>query len=210
MIKKGQFQSQVFIYAVAVILCVIIFLFSYNAIKNIYSKGELASQIKFETSLQKSIETLSVRFGSVDIKTFKVPLKYSEICFTSATNKNEIPQIFVDFYPLISEAAEAGDNVFLIGKGFDSFKVGKLELPYKVYCASIINGNVKLRIEGRTNSAFVFFPESISIGILEEIIENYDDLAILDEDLANLLDEDLDSLDNDIESLIDDLEDILT
>lgn len=210
MTKKGQIQSRIFIYAVAVILGALILLFGYNAIKTIYIKGEQAAQIKFETSLQNSIEALSSSYGSVDIKTFKLPLKYSQLCFTSVTDKKELPRIFVDLYPLIGEAVETGDNVFLIGKDFDSFKVGKLELTYNVYCTSIVNGKVKLRIEGRTNSAFISSTESISMGIPKEMIGVYDDLGNLDEDVDELLNDEPDSLDSDIDSLIDDLEDIFS
>jgi hypothetical protein len=197
--KRGQLHSQVFIYIIAVIVCVLIVLFGYNAIQKVYTKGEQAVEIKFETSLKESIESLS--YGSVDIKTFEIPLKYSELCFTDVNNKDELPQIFLDLYPLIGEAVEEKDNVFLTGKEFNSFKVEQLELPYKVYCVPIINGKVNLRIESKLKGVSMSSVEPVSTGIPEDIIAIYEDFKGLDDEFRNLLDYDLNEVYSDLEGI---------
>ncbi len=197
--KRGQLHSEVFIYIIAVIVCVLIVLFGYNAIQKVYTKGEQALEIRFETSLKESIETIN--YGSVDIQTFEIPLKYSELCFTNVNNKDELPQIFLDLYPLIGEAVEEKDNVFLTGKDFNSFKVEQLELPYKVYCVPIINGKVNLRIESKLKGISISSIEPVSAGIPKDIIAIYEDFKGLDDDFRNLLDYDLDEIYSDLEEI---------
>ncbi|MBU0615520.1 MAG: hypothetical protein KJ601_05480, partial [Nanoarchaeota archaeon] len=162
MAKKGQFQSQAFIYILGALIFVMILLYGYNAITGLNKQQGQAKEIELKTNLENTITALSSDYGSIKTKTFSVPSRYDELCFTSTTFRDELPPAFVSKYPIIADAVETGDNAFLIGKDFDAFQVEKLNLPNMVVCVPVVDGQIKLRIEGKGNSALISAIEEVA------------------------------------------------
>lgn len=182
--KKSQLQSETLVYALAIVIVGVVLVLGYRFITTSSSRGEQVSQIQLKNSIQNSVSTLSSDYGSVKVKTFNVPTKYNELCFTSTKNSNELPKAFVEKNPIAADAVETGKNAFLLGDDFDSFTVGDLKLPNKVTCIPAVNGKISLKIEGKGDSSLVSAVESVAsvVNVPEGLVK--EDIAIASSDYA--------------------------
>jgi hypothetical protein len=142
-----------------------VLLYGYSAISKVTTRAEQVQYVEFITSVQSSMGRISSSFGSVDIGYFRLPLKYDEICFTSASSKSDLPFAFIDQYPVLAEAVDSGDNAFLLGKESIFFKVEQLNLPSGFICIPIKNGGLNLKMEGKRNSVRVSPVDTIVVKV---------------------------------------------
>lgn len=160
--KKGQLIGQIFIYILAIILIAFVLGYGYKTIAGFRQKTEQASYIKFRNELQNAIKAISTDFGSVKIVQLDMPSNYKEVCFVR--NHENFPVSFsAAGYPIIEDSVNSGieKNVFLVQETVkESFYVGKITLiilgiDKDFYCAPVLNGKVKLRLEGKGNHALI-------------------------------------------------------
>ena len=79
--KRGLGVSQAFTFIVLVITFSLVMLFGYKSIAGLLVKGEQIELVQFQKDLENSIKVLYTDFGSVREEQFKLPGKYTQICF---------------------------------------------------------------------------------------------------------------------------------
>ena len=100
-LKRGQLQSQTFVYILVAIIVAFLLIFSYNTIKNLGQKKIEHEMILFQENLKKDIESWAFHIGSVGEESFSVPSFLKRACFVDLSRRDEIlNQGFFDEYPL--------------------------------------------------------------------------------------------------------------
>jgi len=82
--KRGQIAGEIFIYILAVIVIGGIALVGYKAIGGIVTKTCQAEKATFNNDIASMIERYN-SYGSVNIKSIKVPCDYNTICFVDTS-----------------------------------------------------------------------------------------------------------------------------
>jgi hypothetical protein len=153
--KKGFTSSTMFSYILGIVIIGLLLFFSSRFLGDLFTQEKTIEETQLKKSLQNSINLLSSKYGFSENKLFKGYSNYDEICFINTTDKTKLPTSFNNNYPLISNAIEAGDNVFLIGKEFYPIKVNKIQINHNVLCVPIKTGNFEINIEGRGDSSII-------------------------------------------------------
>ncbi|MFH1848862.1 MAG: hypothetical protein ABH879_01615 [archaeon] len=165
--KRGQIQSQSFIFILVLIVIAGVVFFGIKSIITISKNAKLSQQIQFKAELTSSVNSLSSKYGDVEFETFSIPSEFSELCFIGSTNKDELPSLFTDKHPIVADTVITGDNAFLIGEDFTSFSIGKMKISSNVVCIPVINGKIRIRIEGKGDgtsiSAFDTLTASVDV-----------------------------------------------
>ena len=149
--KRSQFYSQIFIYALALILTSFILIYGYNAITNIQNKAKQVSCIKLQNDMKNSIDAIIGDFGSVKRKDFELCGSFTQICFVESFDK---PSLQADTDPIIKDSvlSNSGKNVFLVDNvAKDSFYIGKISVEPDVLCIKAASSKISLRLESRGN-----------------------------------------------------------
>jgi len=159
--KKSQI-GQVFIYLISTLIIMLVLYFGYNAIKNIGKKQQEISFVTFKNRLTDMITYTSSDYGTVRVENFDVPAGFTEVCIVD-------PSLIVtkdsskisDNYPIIKDSVADGAmaNVFLLPAG-SPFYIEKvfIETDSKYICFPVVQGKVKIRIEGMGDRAKLSSP----------------------------------------------------
>lgn len=135
--KKAQIIGQIFVYLAGIIVIGLIVMYGYNAVLHFQEKTQDVALISFKTSLERSLQELSVEYGSVKMKRLDVPAEFSEVCFVDTRDPDDdgydashrknvcddqpIHPIVCNFWMDMDTI----DNVFLIGpKSVEPFFIG--------------------------------------------------------------------------------------
>jgi uncharacterized protein (UPF0333 family) len=162
MIKKGQVQTQVFVYIMVIVVAAGILIYGYQAIKGFKKSADDILYAQFKNNLESDLKALT--FGSVKVKAYELPSKAEQVCFkTSDAQRADVvteENIRNIEYRLIKDAIGVGtkDNVFLYPKGETSFFTGiNLELgeDAKFKCFDVKNGKLTITIEGKGRSILI-------------------------------------------------------
>ena len=86
--KLSQIASEVFVYALAIIVVGLILVFGYKKIIDVKNAGDDISIIQFKKQLESTISSASGS-GNILIEDFILPIGFSKICFIDLNN--EIP-----------------------------------------------------------------------------------------------------------------------
>ena len=86
--RKAQMTGQIFIYILSIVVVSLILLYGYNAIKNFGKRSEEVDFVRFKTQLESfSRQLAGAGSGSVKISEFKIPGRYTEVCFVDSYNE---------------------------------------------------------------------------------------------------------------------------
>ena len=154
--------GQVFIYIVTIVIVGLILLFGYNAIMTVKGKSDDIIISKLKSDISNMVEIVSSDFGSVKIKFFELPAKYTNACFVK--NYEDFPttgSALFDKYPIMKDSVqdEAKKNLFLVEDMVrDSFFVGDIDVDGGVFCFDTANNRIQVRFEGKGNHALLSEP----------------------------------------------------
>jgi len=157
--KKSQMVGQVFIYIVTVVVVGIILLFGYNAIMTVKEKSDGVIISKFKSDVANMVEITASDFGSVKIKSFELPARYTKACFVK--NYGGYPTLAGTNYPIMEDSVndKVDKNLFLIEDSVrESFFVGDIDITGDVHCFDTINNRIKVKFEGKGNHALLAEP----------------------------------------------------
>lgn len=149
---KGQIQAEVFIYILAVVITGAILLFGYTAIRDFVGKGEEATFIKLKTDLERDIASIRSDFGTVRLKEYQIPAKYSKVCFVGEERiKQGRSSGLSDDNVIIKDSIESKveKNVFFLPEGTDSIYAGPVSAQNDFICFNVVQGSIRLRLEGK-------------------------------------------------------------
>ena len=122
--KLGQIQTQIFVYAVGILVVGLILVFSYNAIRGLGEQADDVALVKFSKDMTSDFESVRKNFGNVRVFTYSVPSGYSKLCFADTTKDCSTCD------PLIKDSVLSGveSNAFLVKNsgGFEAFSLGSL------------------------------------------------------------------------------------
>lgn len=151
--------GQVFIYIVTIVVVGLILLFGYNAIMTVKGKSDDIIISKFKSDISSMVEIVSSDFGSVKIKFFELPAKYTKACFVK--NYPDFPILGGTGYPVMEDSVndEAKKNLFLVEDMVrESFFVGDIDIDGGVLCFDTANNRIQVRFEGKGNHALLSEP----------------------------------------------------
>jgi hypothetical protein len=155
--SRGQINTQVLVYILALIITSIILVYGYGTIKDIMARGQVAELIRMKTDLKGYVKSIANDYGSIEIKTLSVPGDYREICFVSSdlSNADIDAKISGKEYPIIRDSMIdslnlGGEkrNMFLCPKCVEQDYVGDLVVENGFKCLPVKQGTVKIRLEG--------------------------------------------------------------
>jgi len=162
---KSQVQTQVVIYAIALIVVTVIMIYGYNSIQKMREQAEQVEFIQFKNDLKNAVETLSYATpGDVDKLNLNMPGNYRQVCFVDVPKAST--RGFVHYDKVITWSVESGseDNAFLVKSiAEESMNVGSIRVetdqecdipPIKntCLCLNATAGRVKLRLEAMGDS----------------------------------------------------------
>ena len=152
--KKSQI-GQVFIYLISTLVIVLVLYFGYSAISSIGKKQQELSFIKFQTSLKDMVSYTSSDYGTVRVEDFYVPSSFTEVCFVDPDIITTRDSSAINLsYPIIKDSVESGvlADVFTLPGGAP-FYIEKINVTRDFLCFPVMNGKVRIRIEGKGDSA---------------------------------------------------------
>ena len=158
--------AQVFIFIVAGITFAVIMIFGYSTISDFLSTGEKVQFTQFKGNLENSVKTIYSQYGSVRVKKFSIPTKYSQICivdldydFTDSEYNQlcKFSRAACDSWKTAKEEGgydKVNGNVFLkpISPDIKVFKlkvVDENEESKGFICEKIVQGSFSLVLEGK-------------------------------------------------------------
>tara|TARA_Y100000310_G_scaffold310649_1_gene356102 strand:- start:49 stop:561 length:513 start_codon:yes stop_codon:yes gene_type:complete len=157
--KKAMAIGQVFMFMVAAITFALILIFGYKAVMDFLDKGEQVEFTRFKTDLETNVKKIYTEYGSVRIKTFSLPLKYSQICFIDLSKKppsdclSKMGVFACDTWKTAAEQgggwSKADRNVFLKPASEIPLKVYEISTTNNYLCLPINKGRFKLVLEGK-------------------------------------------------------------
>ena len=157
--NKAMAIGQAFIFMVAAITFALVLIFGYKAITDFLDKGEQVEFIRFKTDLETNVKKIYTEYGSVRIKSFNIPIKYTQICFIDLSQKppnNCLSKLGVFACDTWKTAAEQGGgwsksdrNVFLKPAVEIPIKVYEISMTENYLCIPIKKGRFKLALEGK-------------------------------------------------------------
>jgi len=160
--KKSQI-GEVFVYLISTLIIILVLYYGYTAVASISQKQEQLSLVKFQKIIGDTIVYTSSDYGTVRIENFNVPSKIKQVCFV---DKNLIAMgnatpINESQYPIIFNSVKdsVNINVFPVPEG-TPFYVDKMwvEENSGFKCFDVIQGNIKVKIEGFGDRAKISSP----------------------------------------------------
>ena len=154
--------GQVFVYIVTIVVVGLILLFGYNAIMTVKGKSDEIILTKFKSDVANMVEITASDFGTVKIKSFELPARYTKACFVK--NKGGFPDAsstLFNKYPIMKDSVQdkVNKNLFLVEDSVrTSFFVGDIDVTDGVLCFSATNNKIKVKFEGKGNHALLAEP----------------------------------------------------
>jgi len=179
--KKGIGVGQVFIFITAALVMGVVMIFGFKVIAGMISGGEELQFIEFKNTMEKEVKKLHSNYDAVRTKTFRVPTKYTKICFVnleygksgikkelSGLKKQKISLAYTtwkDAMDLDDPYEELSENVFLKPAGekkikLFNFKLSDIDQNEKGYvCKSIKKGRFDVIMVGKGDHTQITFAE---------------------------------------------------
>jgi hypothetical protein len=152
--KRGEIQSQVFIYILIILFVAMLFLFGYSAIEKLTELFCKSDHVKFKSDLEK---TKGIEAGSRKEFTFRLPCKADKTFFVDRDKM--ITPSHVEDTLLRHSFTGMDDNTLYLTKDnsfFQSYKALNYEIPYPYYeCLVRQNGRINFFLEGLGNKALL-------------------------------------------------------
>ena len=156
--KKGLIISQVFIYALTLVIIAIILIMGYRYISSTKDTIGKTDLVLLKNKLTNDIESISSDFGSQRKVSYSVPPS-TELCLVDLREEIRDDVIVSDLNPLIRDSVESNvkKNAFILGKNlFESYFIGDIEInnPY-FKCFNSSAGKINFTIEGLGNRTLI-------------------------------------------------------
>lgn len=157
--------SQIFIYVISILIVGLILYYGYTHVKGFGKKEEELSFITFKNSLDEAIHRISSDYGTMQIKEFEVPAKYTKVCLVTSdwieryagSQDIEIPgsELSEGEKFIITDSISGGskNNVFLFPDGTAFSIETRMEVEDFVKCFESSRNKITIRIEGLGNRA---------------------------------------------------------
>lgn len=138
----------------------LVLLYGYRSISTMQERAKQVDILSLKNEVIKAVEKVSNDYGTVRAPTFNIPREYTEICFIDIDH-SPAGELQTE-HPLVYEAwVDESANVFLIKKLVEeSFMVGEedkslidIDDPNDYLCFEVINGRVKVKLEGTGGQA---------------------------------------------------------
>ena len=165
--RKAIGIGEVFVYIVSALTFALIMIFGYKAIGGFLDRGEQVEFYQFKTDLENSVKKIYTEYGSVRREEFRLPTKYTKICFVDVEftlsaidaeiqNLCGINQVACDVWKSVQNIPDADkfisveQNVFLTPIAPVPIKVYKIRIKdgSGYLCPEINNGKFCLELEG--------------------------------------------------------------
>lgn len=153
--KKSQLSSQVFVYALSMIVVSMILIIGYKYLGSINNAIDKSSLLQFQNKLFSDMKNTGKEFGSEKKIEYSLPKNVESVCFADLSKKEQILSTkLIDFYPLMVDSIKSGlqKNIFFAGSsGIVSFYSKEFvvdEYPY-IKCFSNKDGKIELALEGK-------------------------------------------------------------
>ena len=163
--KRGQIQSQVFIYILSIIIISMIFLFGYRSINYILHRADQVELAELKIDLAEAIDRLG--YDSSTNVDLVLPGKFTKICFADIDKYRSDPFCNGRFQGspktdyIIDDAVTSNtSNVFLISNDVteEQFYLGKVSLYTQgCVCNSTQGGRVTINLLGRGDKVEIKF-----------------------------------------------------
>lgn len=170
--KKGMGVGQVFVFILAALTFSLIMIFGYKAISGFIKSGEQVEFVQFKNNLEGSVQKIYTEYGSVRLEKFRIPGKYTQICFVNLDYpKEEIKKELNDLcekdqvactvwedalnVKTVSGYDSVDENVFLRPSADVKLKIGRISLLNEkgnaqgYLCPPINNGFFSVMLEGK-------------------------------------------------------------
>ncbi len=160
--KKGMVIGQVFIFIVAAITFAVILIFGYSSISDFITSGEQVEFYQFKTDLETSVKKIYTEYGSIRVKEFSPPVKYTQICFIDLNKKfssvsfpkgdcvKELKDAYAcDVWEDSTSYDSTDQNVFLKPISPVKIKVYDISMDKDYLCVDIEKGKFSLTLEGK-------------------------------------------------------------
>ncbi len=149
--KKAQ-AYEVLIYVLSALIVGLVLYYGYQAVAGFGEKQKQFQYLQFKTDFENAINTIAPDFGTVRISSISVPSNFLEVCIVDPNKIGSPPQNLKDQqtkYPLIYDSVNEGveKNIFPMPDG-EPFYVKKIQLEANFNCFPVIQGHIKLRLEG--------------------------------------------------------------
>ncbi|MBI2668542.1 hypothetical protein HYX14_01740 [Candidatus Woesearchaeota archaeon] len=160
--KKALGVGQVFIFILAGITFALILIFGYRVINEFLEKGETAEFFQFKNDLESSIKKIYPEYGSVREEQFRLPSKFTQICFVDLDAEVNDKLCEENVYACevwrdAKTSAKAGggydaadENVFLTPLAPIKMKVYRISMLSDGFlCVPVRQGTFTLVLEGK-------------------------------------------------------------
>ena len=155
--RRGQIQTQVFVYILSLVLASLLLVYGYNAIRTFNEQSKFVELLRFMIDVKNDVKEIKSSYGDADLKSVIIPDGYKELCFVS-TNAIGNPLFDVEDHPLIKDSVRDGasQNVFMIDQNTKitkhAFYVGNISIriddtDHDYYCFKVNGGIVKVKLE---------------------------------------------------------------
>jgi len=159
--KKSQLQY-VYTYIIISIVAVLLIIFSYKAITGFKERQREVILTELKENIKATIDTISIKKGSKEEKTFNVPAGTDEVCFVDLSRKEEVLKSpLLNKYMIIKESllSWSKENMFVIRKGKTESAeyIGEICLDHYPYytCKETKNDLLNILLEGEGKCASV-------------------------------------------------------
>jgi hypothetical protein len=126
--RKGQVQTQVFIYIIALVVIALVLIYGYSSIRSFIHSSDDVNYMQFQTDFTNTVDSMSHEYESVIKKEIKLPRMYTEMIVIDLTKTANAS--FGDIYPVVFDSwgANVTRNVFLVGDNNNvvGFSAGKV------------------------------------------------------------------------------------
>jgi hypothetical protein len=150
--KKGHIVTQIFIYMVSAAIFLSILIFGYQAVQGLIENQDTVIVTDFNIDLKNAAERLTLRKGSIDIQSFRLPGMFTELCIYDSDRDAHVGlQSSNPQRPQFDAAWRTGtENVFLVPKQSIPLALDKVGIDNdEGYFCMNIEGQFSLRFEGK-------------------------------------------------------------
>lgn len=148
--KKGQIDSHIFVYILAVLILGAIFFIGYRLIAHSSSAINKGEVIQLKNKLAADINSVGKEFGKFKKVAYVLPAKLNEVCFVDLTKKNDVVSSkLIDFYPIIKDdiKSNSGNNLFFFGSADKvSYAIGDFEINHYPYLSCFKSQEDKINL----------------------------------------------------------------
>lgn len=160
-LKKGQIQSQIFIYVFALLIISLILFFGVKAISKFKGDTDKVSLVSFISDLNSEIRSITSEYDSIKEVNLDLPKQFKQVCFTD--KNTQVSEVSI---PIIKNYIQdkSKSNVFILKEQNileQELKTGEINVKGNTtsphfLCVPNINGKLKFMAKGQGKYAEIY------------------------------------------------------